>query len=104
MLGFVAAIGAELATGKTIFEQTAAAPGPIAFTFALFAIATLVRGLHAAVHISNCNVWVAGPECNMMAVRVMEIFLLDLSLTPGLMYVYADPHCARPAKAGAATC
>lgn len=42
MLGFVAALGAELATGKTIFEQTAAAPGPIAFTFALFAIATLI--------------------------------------------------------------
>ncbi len=41
MLGFVAALGAELATGKTIFEQTEQAPTAIGITFAVFAIATL---------------------------------------------------------------
>lgn len=43
MLGFVAAVGAELATGKTIFEQTAVAPNAIIATFVIFTIATLVR-------------------------------------------------------------
>lgn len=43
MLGFIAALGAELATGKTIFEQFDAAPKAIIATFAIFAVATLVR-------------------------------------------------------------
>lgn len=42
VLAFVAAVGAELATGKTIMEQFALAPGPIIGFSALFAIATLI--------------------------------------------------------------
>lgn len=42
MLAFVAAVGAELATGKTIMEQFALAPVPIIGFSALFAVATLI--------------------------------------------------------------
>jgi len=42
MLGFIAALGAELATGQTIFQQFEAAPKAIVATFALFAVATLI--------------------------------------------------------------
>lgn len=42
MLGFIAALGAELFTGKTVFEQTAQAPNAIIATFVIFTIATLV--------------------------------------------------------------
>lgn len=48
MLGFAAALGAELTTGKTIFEQFAIAPKATIATFVIFAVATLipiVRGL-----------------------------------------------------------
>lgn len=45
MLGFVAALGAELFTGQTIFQQFDAAPKAIVATFVLFSIATLVRAL-----------------------------------------------------------
>ena len=45
--GFIAALGAELATGQTIFQQFEAAPKAIVATFALFAVATLVSSLDA---------------------------------------------------------
>ena len=42
MLGFIAAVGAELATGRKVSEQVAIAPGPIAGVFLLFAVASLI--------------------------------------------------------------
>lgn len=42
MLGVVAALVAEAATGKNVFQQVQAAPGPIAATFALWIVASLV--------------------------------------------------------------
>ncbi len=42
MLGFVAAVAAELATGRTVAEQVKISPGPIAAVFALFSVASLI--------------------------------------------------------------
>ena len=42
MLGLVAALTAEVATGKTVFQQSQAYPGVIAATFALWTVASLV--------------------------------------------------------------
>lgn len=42
MLGFIAAIGAELATHKGLLQQFKIAPLPIAATFLLFTVASLV--------------------------------------------------------------
>ena len=42
MLGVVAALVAEAATGKNVFQQVQAAPGPIAATFALWIVASMV--------------------------------------------------------------
>ena len=42
MLGFVAALGAELSTGQTIFSQVNEAPALILITFITFAIASLL--------------------------------------------------------------
>ena len=42
MLGVFAALGAEAATGKNVFEQMKIAPIPIALTFLLFTVATAV--------------------------------------------------------------
>ena len=42
MLGFVAAVAAELATGRTVAEQVRISPGPIAAVFALFSVASLI--------------------------------------------------------------
>jgi hypothetical protein len=42
MLGVVAALAAEFTTNKNVFEQVKAYPGPIAATFLLWTVATLV--------------------------------------------------------------
>ena len=42
MLGFVAALGAELSTGETVAKQFSEIPGPMIFVIALFTTATLV--------------------------------------------------------------
>jgi hypothetical protein len=42
MLGFIAAVGAELATGREVSQQVAIAPGPIAGVFLLFTVASLI--------------------------------------------------------------
>ena len=42
MLGFVAAVAAELSTGRTVVEQVKISPGPIAAVFALFSVASLI--------------------------------------------------------------
>jgi hypothetical protein len=42
MLGFVAAVAAELRTGAPVSEQFAKSPGPIAGVFLLFIVATLI--------------------------------------------------------------
>lgn len=42
MLGFFAAVGSELATGRTVSEQVAFAPLAVAGTFLLFIVATMV--------------------------------------------------------------
>ena len=42
MLGVVAALVAEFTTGRNVFEQVQAAPGPIAGVFLLFTLATAV--------------------------------------------------------------
>jgi len=42
MLGFVAALPAELRTGTPVWEQITKAPGPIAATFLLFIVASLI--------------------------------------------------------------
>lgn len=42
MLGIVAALGAELASGDSLFNQIQAAPGPILLTFVSIAIASLL--------------------------------------------------------------
>ncbi|DBA76268.1 hypothetical protein WJX77_003430 [Trebouxia sp. C0004] len=42
MLGVVAALAAEFTTNKNVFEQVKAYPGPIAATFLLWIVATLV--------------------------------------------------------------
>ena len=42
MLGFIAAVGAELATGRKVSQQVAIAPGPIAGVFLLFTVASLI--------------------------------------------------------------
>lgn len=48
MLGFVAALGAELATGESVLTQVSEATGPILATFAVFMVATLVPLLKGA--------------------------------------------------------
>ena len=42
MLGFIAAVGAELATGRKVSQQVAIAPGPIAAVFLLFTVASMI--------------------------------------------------------------
>ena len=42
MLGFVAALGAELSSGENLFQQIGDAPGPILITFVTIAIASFV--------------------------------------------------------------
>lgn len=42
MLGFVAALGAELSSGKPVLEQLDGAAVPIAATFVLFSVASLI--------------------------------------------------------------
>ena len=42
MLGLIAALTAEAATGKNVFQQAQAYPGFIAATFALWTVASLV--------------------------------------------------------------
>jgi len=42
MLGFIAALGAELASGEALFQQIGEAPGPILLTFVTIAIASFV--------------------------------------------------------------
>eukprot|EP00892_Ulva_mutabilis_P008645 jgi/Ulvmu1/6152/UM028_0008.1 len=42
MLGFVAALGAEVASGENLFQQIGEAPGPILITFVTIAIASFV--------------------------------------------------------------
>jgi len=48
MLGFLAAVGAELASGETVFQQVVDAPGPILGAFFAFALASLVPILKGA--------------------------------------------------------
>lgn len=48
MLGVILALGAEVSTGKNVFEQVSAAPIPVALTFLTLILATAVpvfRGL-----------------------------------------------------------
>ena len=42
MLGFVAALGAEVASGSRVTQQLSGAAGPIALTFALFTAASVI--------------------------------------------------------------
>jgi len=42
MIGVLAALAAEYTTGKNVFQQVQAAPGPIAAVFLLFIAATAV--------------------------------------------------------------
>jgi hypothetical protein len=42
MLGFVAALGAELSSGESVLKQFGEIPGPMIFIFALFTTASLV--------------------------------------------------------------
>ncbi len=44
MLGFVAALGAELASGESVLKQVGEEPTGIAITFLLFIAASLVSG------------------------------------------------------------
>jgi hypothetical protein len=48
MLGFVAALGAELSSGESVVQQLSDAPGPILAVFVAFAVATLVPILKGA--------------------------------------------------------
>ena len=48
MLGFVAALGAELSSGESVVQQLSDAPGPILAVFFAFAVATLVPILKGA--------------------------------------------------------
>lgn len=61
MLGVVAALVAEVATGKNVFQQVQAAPGPIAATFALWIVASLVPILRGAPRKGNA-VFTSGGE------------------------------------------
>lgn len=53
MLGVVAALVAEFTTNKNVFEQVKAYPGPIAATFLLWIVATLVPILRGAPRKGN---------------------------------------------------
>jgi hypothetical protein len=48
MLGFVAALGAELSSGESVVQQLSDAPGPILAVFFAFAVASLVPILKGA--------------------------------------------------------
>ncbi len=54
MLGFVAAVGAELATGRTVGQQVAIAPSPIAAVFLLFTVASMIPILKVCA-VNNCS-------------------------------------------------
>ncbi len=56
MLGFVAAVAAELATGRTVVEQVKISPGPIAAVFALFSVASLIPILKVRLQLYVCMV------------------------------------------------
>ncbi len=53
MLGVVLALGAELTTGKNVFQQIDAAPIPIFLTFFLFTVATAVPVFRAVPRKGN---------------------------------------------------
>jgi len=63
MLGFIAAIAAEAATGKNVIQQVQLAPVPIAITFALIIVGSLVpivRGVPRkgnSVFTSEAELW-----------------------------------------------
>ena len=60
MLGVVAALLAESSTGRNVFEQIQAAPGPIAGIFFLFTLATAIpvfKGVHGGVTVYSPVTW-----------------------------------------------
>lgn len=61
MLGVIAALVAEAATGKNVYQQVQAAPGPIAATFALWIVATMVPILRGVPRRGNA-VFSSGAE------------------------------------------
>lgn len=48
MLGFTAAVGAELASGTPLLQQFSSATGPVLATFAIFSLASLIPILNGA--------------------------------------------------------
>jgi hypothetical protein len=42
MIGVIAALVSEFSTGKNVFQQVSAAPGPVAAVFLLFTLATAI--------------------------------------------------------------
>lgn len=61
MLGVVSALAAEVVTGKNTFQQVQAAPGPIAATFAIWIVASLVPILRGVPRRGNA-VFTSGRE------------------------------------------
>ena len=54
MLGFIAALGYEVVSGKSLKVQFAEAPVLIAATFVLIIVASLVRPLSVAINACGC--------------------------------------------------
>lgn len=62
MLGFVAAVGAELATGETVFSQVKDAPAAIFITFLLFIAASLFPAFKRKNGLESNGVWTPQAE------------------------------------------
>lgn len=80
MLGFLAAAGAELATGSDVVDQFSSATVPILATFAVLAVASLVPIVKGA-NKSDMMVGPFKPEAELLNGRVAMVGLVALVIT-----------------------
>lgn len=88
MLGFVAAIAVEAATGKNVIEQAQAAPGPIAAISILFIVASIipiVRGVPRkgnSIFTADAELWNGRLAMLGIASLFWNAYISSSSLTP----------------------
>lgn len=78
MLGVVAALVAEIKTGKNVFEQWDSAPVPIILTFFVFTLATAVPVFRGQPRTGNA---IFTPDLELILGRTAMVGFLGLTLT-----------------------